>query len=53
MGSRLELSAGSTGLRRGTREETRYVFALGFDRRAIWIAAAAPFLATLIVLSTL
>lgn len=54
MGSRLEWSTGSTGLRRGiVPDETRYAFARSFDRHAIWIAAAAPLLATIMVLSAL
>ena len=53
MSSRLEWSTGSSGLRRGIVDETRYVFARSLDRRAIWIAAAAPLLATIMVLSAL
>lgn len=53
MGSRLDWSTGSTGLRRGIVDETRYAFARSLDRRAVWIAAAAPLLATIMVLSTL
>lgn len=53
MDSTSEWSTGSSGLRRGITDETRYVFVRGLDRRAAWIAALAPLLATLVVLSAL
>lgn len=48
-GAGLEWTTGSSGLRPGLREETRYIRPPGLHARALVLAAASPFVATLIV----
>jgi hypothetical protein len=50
MGTRLEWTTGSRGLRSGAREDTRYTFLSGPHPSALVIASASGTFATLIVL---
>ncbi|MCJ2036943.1 hypothetical protein [Methylobacterium sp. J-068] len=50
MGTRLEWTTGSNGLRRGAREETRYAWPPSLHAGAAVIAAASPVVATVVVL---
>lgn len=50
MGTRLEWTTGSNGLRPGIREASRYTCPPSLHRVALTIAAASPVVATMLVL---
>jgi len=50
MGTRVEWTTGSNGLRPGLREETRYSWPQGLHAGAAMIATASPVVATMVML---
>ncbi|WP_156389704.1 MULTISPECIES: hypothetical protein [unclassified Methylobacterium] len=50
MGTRVEWTTGSNGLRPGLREETRYTWPQGLHAGAAMIVTASPVVATMVML---